>query len=69
MASISKQSRIKGSLYGVAVVDALGGPVEFKARGSFQKVTGYRHNGTFNVPPGYVNGILQIEKCNLEKSG
>lgn len=33
-------SRIRGSLYGVAVADALGAPVEFHRRGTFPPVTG-----------------------------
>jgi ADP-ribosylglycohydrolase len=46
------QSRIKGSIFGVAVVDALGGPVEFQPRGSLPPVTHFMHNDTFDVPPG-----------------
>jgi ADP-ribosylglycohydrolase len=46
------ESRIKGSIYGVAVVDALGGPVEFQPRGSFEPVTDYQRNFNFDVPPG-----------------
>lgn len=45
-------SRIHGSLYGTAVVDALGGPVEFHHRGTFAPVTSYRFNGTFDLQPG-----------------
>jgi ADP-ribosylglycohydrolase len=52
MTSPTIQSRIKGSIYGVAVVDALGGPVEFHERGTFDEVTEFRHNDTFDVPPG-----------------
>ena len=33
------QSRLRGSLYGLAVGDALGAPYEFNARGSYE-VTG-----------------------------
>lgn len=50
MTSIS--SRIRGSLYGTAVVDALGGPVEFHRRGTFAPVTSYRFNATFGLKPG-----------------
>lgn len=50
MASIS--SRIRGSLYGTAVVDALGGPVEFHRRGTFAPVTSYRFNANFGLKPG-----------------
>ena len=57
MAAPTLKSRIYGSIYGVAVTDALGGPVEFLTRGHFEKVTGFAYNYTFNVPPGYVNNI------------
>lgn len=52
MNSPTVASRIKGSIFGVAVVDALGGPVEFHARGSFEPVTDFQHNANFGVPPG-----------------
>ena len=45
-------SRIRGSLYGTAVVDALGGPVEFHRRGTFAPVTSYRFNANFGLKPG-----------------
>ena len=45
-------SRIRGSLYAAAVVDALGGPVEFRRRGSFTPVTSYRFNANFGLKPG-----------------
>jgi ADP-ribosyl-[dinitrogen reductase] hydrolase len=57
MAVPSIQSRIKGSIFGVAVSDALGGPVEFMPRGSFPEVTDFRYNGNFDVPPGYVPSV------------
>ena len=50
--SIPLASRIRGSLYGVAVVDALGGPVEFHRRGTFPPVTGFRPNDNYNLPSG-----------------
>lgn len=49
---VSNPSRIRGSLYGTAVVDALGGPVEFRRRGTFAPVTSYRFNATFGLKPG-----------------
>ena len=48
----STPSRIRGSLYGTAVADALGGPVEFKRRGTFAPVTSYRFNANFGLKPG-----------------
>ena len=38
-----------GSLLGLAVGDALGAPVEFKARGSFPYITHYQDGGEFNL--------------------
>ncbi|WEW54880.1 hypothetical protein PRK78_000307 [Emydomyces testavorans] len=63
MTSISRESRIKGSIFGVAVVDALGGPVEFQPRGSFPAVVSYQHNATFNVPPGTWTDDTSMTLC------
>ncbi|KAI1931819.1 hypothetical protein LOZ66_004151 [Ophidiomyces ophidiicola] len=63
MPTLSNQSRIRGSIFGVAVVDALGGPVEFRARGSFPKVAGYQHNHHFNVPPGTWTDDTSMTLC------
>ncbi|KAL4770102.1 ADP-ribosylation/Crystallin J1 [Aspergillus nidulans var. acristatus] len=57
------ESRIKGSIYGVAVVDALGGPVEFQPRGSFEPVTDYQHNFNFDVPPGTWTDDTSMTLC------
>lgn len=56
-------SRIRGSLYGVAVCDALGGPVEFHQRGSFPLVTSYRHNDNFDLPPGSWTDDTSMTLC------
>ena len=42
-------SHIRGALYGLAVVDALGAPVEFKARGTFPLVTSMLPNHNFKI--------------------
>ena len=44
-------NKLKGAIFGLAVADALGVPVEFKKRGTFkiEGVTGY---GTYNQPEG-----------------
>ena len=46
-----KNEQLKAAIYGLAVADALGVPVEFKRRGSYKvaEMTGY---GTYNQPPG-----------------
>ncbi len=51
-AHLDLTSRIKGSILGVAVADALGSPVEFHPRGSFPKVVGMLYNTNFGVPAG-----------------
>ena len=44
--------RKRGSLFGLAVGDALGAPVEFKPPGSFPRVTGYRSGGPYGLNAG-----------------
>ncbi|MDG1728092.1 MAG: ADP-ribosylglycohydrolase family protein [Emcibacteraceae bacterium] len=45
-------SRSIGALIGLAIGDALGAPVEFKPRGSFDEINGYISGGQFNLPAG-----------------
>lgn len=44
--------RISGAIYGVLVADALGGPVQFKKRGTFAPVTDLRPVEPFHKPTG-----------------
>jgi ADP-ribosylglycohydrolase len=44
--------RARGALLGLAVGDALGAAVEFKAPGTFPPVTGYRAGGPHRLAPG-----------------
>ena len=60
---LSAASRIRGSLYGVAVCDALGGPVEFCWRGTFPPVTGLQYNPNFNLPPGCWTDDTSMTLC------
>ena len=41
------QSRLRGSLYGLVVGDALGAPYEFKARGSYEVTVNMEDSSTF----------------------
>ena len=43
-------SHIRGAFYGLAVADALGAPVEFKARGTFPLVDSMLPNENFRIP-------------------
>lgn len=63
MTSITTSSRIRGSLYGVAIVDALGGPVEFRRRGTFPLVTGFRYNSNFDLAPGTWTDDTSLTLC------
>ena len=56
-------SRIRGSLFGVAVADALGGPVEFRQRGTFPPVTSFRYNSHFDLPPGTWTDDTSMTLC------
>jgi ADP-ribosyl-[dinitrogen reductase] hydrolase len=48
----SIEDRAVGDFVGLAVGDALGTPVEFKARGTFPLVTDMRGGGVFGLNPG-----------------
>ena len=56
-------SRIRGSLYGGAIADALGGPVEFHSRGSFPWVSSFRYNDNFDLPPGTWTDDTSMTLC------
>lgn len=49
----NKRNLAIGALLGLAVGDALGAPVEFKARDSFDPVTDMISGGAFNLPSGF----------------
>jgi ADP-ribosylglycohydrolase len=48
----SAAGRVAGAFIGLAVGDALGAPVEFHPRGTFDPVTEFRSGGLFNLPAG-----------------
>ncbi|KIW81094.1 hypothetical protein Z517_04117 [Fonsecaea pedrosoi CBS 271.37] len=56
-------SRVKGAIFGLAVCDALGGPVEFKPRGSFDRVTQMLPNDNFRLPPGCFTDDTSMTLC------
>jgi len=45
-------NRLKGCMLGLAIGDAMGAPVEFMKRGTFEPVTGYRSGGKFRLNAG-----------------
>lgn len=60
---ISMEDRICGAFYGLAVCDALGGPVEFKSRGSFPKVESLLPNENFRLPAGCFTDDTSMALC------
>ena len=72
MEQIPLESRIRGALYGLAVVDALGAPCEFHARGTFPYTTEMRDNDSFGLGAGYWTDDTSQALClaeSLIKSG
>lgn len=49
---MSVKGRAVGALFGLAIGDALGAPVEFKERGSFPTLTEMQSGGYFQLPAG-----------------
>lgn len=60
------ENRIYGSIIGLAVGDAFGAPVEFKARGSYPKVTEYLSGGEFNLPKGFWTDDTSLALCVID---
>ena len=58
-----KHDRVAGALLGLAIGDALGAPVEFSARGTFEPVTTYRSGGRFNLPAGAWTDDTSMALC------
>jgi ADP-ribosylglycohydrolase len=48
----NKEDKLKGCMLGLAIGDAMGAPVEFMERGTFELVTGYRDGGKFHLRAG-----------------
>ena len=60
--------KIKGALFGLAVGDALGVPVEFRSRAELQKapLSTMRGYGTWNQPPGTWSDDSSLAFCLAE---
>lgn len=58
--------RIRGSLVGLAVGDALGAPVEFRAPGTFPRVTDFRAGGSFALEAGTWTDDTSLALCLAE---
>ncbi len=62
------QEKIKAAIFGVAVGDALGVPVEFKSRSYLKKypVTDMKGYGTYNQPPGTWSDDSSLTFCLMQ---
>jgi ADP-ribosyl-[dinitrogen reductase] hydrolase len=58
--------RIRGALVGLAVGDALGAAVEFRAPGDFPPLTGMRGGGPHGIPAGYWTDDTSMALCLAE---
>lgn len=65
---MEKLQKIKGIIFGHAVADALGVPVEFTTREELKKnpVTDMREYGTYNQPKGTWSDDTSLTLCTLE---
>ena len=65
--------RIAGAFVGLAIGDALGAPIEFADRGTFEPVISYRSGGRFNLPAGAWTDDTAMALCLaqslIEKNG
>jgi ADP-ribosylglycohydrolase len=66
MNDMDSLARARGAVVGLAVGDALGAAVEFKGRGTFAPVTGYRGGGAFGLAPGEWTDDTSMALCLAE---
>ena len=64
--TIRPKERFRGSLLGLAIGDALGAPVEFKSRGTFNPIVDFESGGTWGLPPGYWTDDTSMALCLAE---
>ena len=57
------QDRYLGCLFGMAIGDALGAPVEFQQPGTFEPISGMRAGGPFNLPAGHWTDDTSMALC------
>jgi ADP-ribosyl-[dinitrogen reductase] hydrolase len=60
---IAIEDRAKGAMLGLAIGDAMGAPVEFRARGKFAPVTGFRDGGPFKLKAGQWTDDTAMALC------
>ncbi|KAI5780478.1 putative ADP-ribosylglycohydrolase [Geopyxis carbonaria] len=63
MPRASPGTKIRASLYGLAICDALGGPAEFHQRDSFPLITTFLPNHSFSLPAGSWTDDTSLTLC------
>ena len=58
-----RHDRVAGAFVGCAIGDALGAPVEFSRRGSFELLSGFRAGGRFGLPKGAWTDDTAMSLC------
>jgi len=58
-----KQDRAFGAMFGLAVGDAMGMPIEFRPRGKFEPVTEFRAGGPFKLQAGQWTDDTAMSLC------
>ena len=61
-----KKNRSIGAFVGLAIGDALGAPIQFKRRDTYQHVSGYTAGGTLQLDPGYWTDDTSMALCLAE---
>ena len=64
--SKNQKTRSVGSFVGLAIGDALGAPIQFKRRDTYEHVTGYTAGGTYQLDPGYWTDDTSMALCLAE---
>ena len=59
----SAATKTRSSLLALAICDALGGPAEFRRRGTFPRITTLQRNETFHLPPGTWTDDTSMALC------
>lgn len=63
---IKPLERYRGSLLGLAIGDALGAPVEFKAPGTFKPIVDFASGGTWRLQSGFWTDDTSMALCLAE---
>jgi len=61
-----RRSRSIGAFVGLAIGDALGAPIQFKRRDTYEHVSGYTAGGTYQLDPGYWTDDTSMALCLAE---